>query len=285
MTELILKPNNNKEMKASEYNQFSATMQRKLKPDERATYRILNVREDPDNYGKFLMPAAYQIPSTDVIYDKTKGDFITIAAIDRVDNDGNPIFLNIVFTASNLGYLFLSGSNPVHQKIYQFIELCNFNSSNKDRNDADNEAVFYRVDNKKEAIEERTLRKLIVKAVNTALELDDKRAREVAMALGIDAETIEEIRNQLEDFSEENPEEFMDIVERASLSLETMIKEAIKKGVIKNDVNAQVFAWAETGKELMKYKKAPNKNYIKELADYLEENAPDELEAIKNRLG
>ena len=64
-----------------------------------------------------------------------------------------------------------------------------------------------------------------------------------------------------------------------------MIKEAIKKGVIKNDVNAQVFAWAETGKELMKYKKAPNKNYIKELADYLEENAPDELEAIKNRLG
>jgi len=93
-------------MKASEYNQFSATMQRKLKPDERATYRILNVREDPDNYGKFLMPAAYQIRSTDVVYDKTKGDFVTIAAIDRVDNDGNPVFLNIVFTASNLGFLF-----------------------------------------------------------------------------------------------------------------------------------------------------------------------------------
>lgn len=271
-------------MKASEYNQFSASMQRKLKPDERATYRILNVREDPDNYGKFLMPAAYQIRSTDVVYDKTKGDFVTIAAIDRIDNEGNPVFLNIVFTAANLGYLFLDGKNPVHQKIYQFIELCNFNSSNKDRN-TDEESIFYRVDNKKEAIEERTLRKLIVKAVNTALELDDKRAKEVAMALGIDAETIEEIRNQLEDFSEQNPEEFIEIVERASLSLETMIKEAIKKGVIKNDVNAQVFAWAETGKELMKYKKAPNKNYIKDLADYLEENAPDELEAIKNRLG
>ena len=272
-------------MKASEYNQFSATMQRKLKPDERATYRILNVRPDPDNAGKFLMPAAYQIRSTDVVYDKTKGDFVTIAAIERIDNDGNPVFLNIVFTSSNLGYLFLNGSNPVHQKIYQFVELSNFNASNKDRNDSENEAIFYRVDNKKEAIEERTLRKLIVKAVNTALELDDKRAKEVAMALGIDAETIEEIRNQLEDFSEENPEEFIEIVESASLGLETMIKEAIKKGVIKNDVNAQVFAWAETGKELMKYKKAPNKNYIKELADYLEENAPDELEAIKNRLG
>lgn len=272
-------------MKASEYNQFSASMQKKLKPDERATYRVLNVRPDPDNYGKFLIPSAYQIPSTDVVYDKTKGDFVTIAAIDRTDPEGNPVFLNIVFTATNLGYLFLNGGNPVHQKIYQFIELCNFNSSNKDRNEENNEAIFYRVDNKKEAIEERSLRKLIVKAVNTALELDDKRAREVAMALGIDAETIEEIRNQLEDFSEENPEEFMDIVERASLSLETMIKEAIKKGVIKNDVNAQVFAWAETGKELMKYKKAPNKNYIKDLADYLEENAPDELEAIKNRLG
>jgi hypothetical protein len=272
-------------MKASEYNQFSAAMQKRLKPDERATYRVLNVRPDPDNFGKFLMPSAYQIPPTDVVYDKTKGDFVTIAAIERIDNEGNPVFLNIVFTAANLGYLFLNGSNPVHQKIYQFVELCNYNSSNKDRNDIDNEAIFYRVDNKKEAIEERSLRKLIVKAVNTALELDDKKAKEVAMALGIDAETIEEIRNQLEDFSEENPEEFMDIVERASLSLETMIKEAIKKGVIKNDVNAQVFSWSETGKELMKYKKAPNKNYIKDLADYLEENAPDELEAIKNRLG
>lgn len=271
-------------MKASDYNNFSATMQKKLKPDERVTYRILNIRDDPDNFGKFLIPSAYQIPSTDVIYDKTKGDFISIAAIERTDLEGNPIFLNIVFTASNLGYLFLNGTNPVHQKMYQFMELSNYNSSNKDRNQ-EQDTIFYRVDNKKEAIEERVLRKLIVKAVNIALELDDKRAKEVAMALGIDAETIEEIRNQLEDFSEENPEEFIEIVERASLSLETMIKEAIKKGIIKNDVNAQVFAWAETGKELMKYKKAPNKNYIKELTDYLEENAPDELEAIKSRLG
>jgi len=271
-------------MKASDFNQFSETLVRKLKPDERATYRVINVRQDPDNFGKWLVPAALQIPSTDIIYDKKKGEFVNIAAIERQDINGAAEFANIVFSAVNLGYLFLNGNNALHQKIYQFVELCNFNQSNKDRNE-EAETFFYRVDTKKDAIEERALRKLIVKAVNTALELDDKRAREVAMALGIDAETIEEIRNQLEDFSEESPEEFMDIVERASLSLETTIKEAIKKGVIKNDVNAQIFSWAETGKELMKYKKAPNKNYIKELADYLEENAPDELEAIKNRLG
>jgi len=271
-------------MKASDFNQFSETLIRKLKPEESATYRVMNVRQDPDNFGKWLVPAALQIPSTDIIYDKKKGEFVNIAAIERQDINGAAEFANIVFSSVNLGYLFLNGKNPLHQKIYQFIELCNFNESNKDRN-TEAEAFFYRVDTKKDAMEERTLRKLIVKAVNTALELDDKRAKEVAMALGIDADTIEEIRNQLEDFSEQNPEEFMDIVERASLSLETMIKEAIKKGVIKNDVNAQVFTWTETGKELMKYKKAPNKNYIKELTDYLEENAPDELEAIKNRLG
>jgi len=65
-------------MKASEYNQLSPEMEKKLAQNERATYRVNNVRPDPDNYGKFLMPSALQIPSTDVIYDKYKKDFVTI---------------------------------------------------------------------------------------------------------------------------------------------------------------------------------------------------------------
>lgn len=270
-------------MKASEYNQLSDEMVRKLKHDERATYRILNVRPDPDNYGKFLLPAAYQIPSTDIVYDKGKGDFVTIAAIERQDNEGNAVFLNIVFTANNLGYMFLDGKNPAHQKIYQFLELSNFNQSNTNRN-TDNEAVFYRVDSKKEAQVERSTRKLIVRAVNLAIELDDKKAREVAMALGIEAESIDETRNALEDYAEDNPEEFLDVVDRASLANETMLKDAVKKGVIKNNIGASQFEWAETGKEIFKYKKAPNKNYFKELAEYLEENNLDELNAIKSRI-
>ena len=105
------------------------------------------------------------------------------------------------------------------------------------------------------------------------------------MALGIEAESLEEVRNQLEDFAEINPEEFMTIVERASLGVESVLKEAIKQGIIKNNVNSQMFEWTDTEKEIFKYKKSPNKNYIKELADYLEENNQDELNAIKTRLG
>lgn len=271
-------------MKASDYNQFSPSMKRTLKPDERATYRILNVRPDHDNPGKFIMPSAYQIPSTDIVYDKVKGEFVTIGAIERQDTEGRAIFLNVIFSSANMGYLFLNGSNPVHQKIYQYLELCNFNESNKDRN-ADNEAIFYRVDNKKEAMEERQMRKLIVKAVNTALDLDDKKAKEVALALGIDAETIEEIRNILEDYAGDQPEEFLEIIERTSLESESVLKEAIKQGIIKNNVQESAFMWTETEKEIFKYKKAAGKNYVKELAEYLEENNPDELNAIKTRLG
>lgn len=271
-------------MKASEYNQFSPSLKRMLKPDERATYRVLSVRPDPDNYGKFLVPAAHLIRPTDIIYDKVKNEYITIAAIDRVDNEGNPVFLDIVFTAQNLGYIFLNGNNPTHQKIYQFLELTNSNASNKDRNQ-DTEPIFQRIDTQKEAKEERAMRKLIVKAVNIALELDDLKVKEVSMALGIDAETIDEVRNQLEDYAEENPEDFISVVERASLGAESVLKEAVKRGIIKNNVNSQVFEWTDTEKEIYKYKKGPNKNYFKELADYLEENNPDELNAIKTRLG
>lgn len=271
-------------MKASEFNLLSEKMIRRLNPKERATYRVLNVRPDPDNYGRFLMPAALQIPSTDIIYDKGKEDFVPIAAIERTDLDGNPVFINIVFSSNNAGYLFLDGSNAVHQKIYQYIEICNFNESNPDRNQ-DFEVFFSRIDAQKEAKVERNIRKLIVKAVNTAVEMDDIKAKEVAMALGIDGETIDEIRNALEDYAGDNPEEFLEVADRASLEFESMIKEAIKKGIINNNLNSQTFEWAETKKEILKYKKGPGKNYIKELADFLQENNPDELNAIKTRLG
>lgn len=271
-------------MKASDFNLLSEKMIRKLKPNERAIYRVNNVRPDPDNPGRFLMPAALQIPSTDIIYDKGKEDFVPIAAIERTDLDGNPIYINIVFTATNLGYLFLNGSNAVHQKIYQYIEICNYNESNPDRNQ-EFETFFSRIDAVKEAKTERNLRKLIVKAVNLALDLDDTKAREVSLALGIDAESTEEMRNELEDYAGDYPEEFLEVVERASLANETALKDAVKKNIIKNDVNASCFKWVETGKVIYSYTKGKDKNYFKELADHLLETNPDELEAIKSRLG
>lgn len=272
-------------MKASDFNLLSQKMIRKLKPDERAIYRVINVRPDPDNAGKFLMPSALQIRPVDTVLDKETGEFVNIAAIERTDIDGNPTFINIVFNATNMGYLFLNGNNPVHQKIYQYLELCNYNESNPDRNTSDYEALFYRIDAQKEAKTERNLRKLIVKAVNLALDLDDKKAREVALALGIDAESNDELRNELEDYAGDYPEEFLEVVERASLANETALKDAVKKNIIKNDVNASCFKWVETGKVIFSYTKGKDKNYFKELADHLLETNPDELEAIKSRIG
>ena len=274
-------------MKASDFNNLSDKMIRKLAPNERAIYRVLNVRPDPDNPGKFLMPSALQIRPIDTILDKGTNEFVTIAAIERTDIDGNPSFISIVFTAANMGYLFLNGNNPVHQKIYQFLELCNYNESNPDRikDDPEIEVLFSRIDAQKEAKTERNLRKLIVKAVNLALDLDDKKAKEVALALGIDAESNDELRNELEDYAGDYPEEFLEVVERASLANESGLKDAVKKNIIKNDVNASCFKWVETGKVIFTYTKGKDKNYFKELADHLLETNPDELEAIKSRLG
>lgn len=271
-------------MKASEYNQVSASLTKKLKPNERVVYRILNVKEDPDNYNKYIIPAALQIPSTDIIWDELKQDFVTIACIQRTKNDGDPIFESIIFEGRNMGYIFLNGNNPADQKMYQFMEMCNFNQSNERRN-TQIEPLFHRIDTKKDAINERALRKLIVKAVNKALDLDDQTAKEVAYALGIDASSIDEIRNLLEDYAGDNPEEFLLVVDRASISTEAVLKEAIKQNYIKNNINASQFEWTETGKEIYKYKKAAGKNYVRELAEYLEETNPDELLAIKTRLG
>lgn len=271
-------------MKATEYNQFSSQYVRKLKPNERAVYRVINIKEDPDNYGKFIIPTALQIPSTDIIYDKVKDDFVTIACIERVGDKGEANFANIVFTSQTMGYIFLNGNNSLHQKMYQFMELCNYNASNKERNN-ESEILFQRIDAKKDAINERELRRKIYDAVSKALMLDDKQAKDVANSLGFSGGSLDEIRNYLEDYATDNPEEFLTLVERASLSSESMLREAVKAGFIRNNINASRFEWADTKTEIYKYKKVPNKNYFKELAEYLEANNPDVLEAISTRLG
>lgn len=270
-------------MKASDYNNISTKLQKKLSPTERATYRILNVRPDPDNYGRELMPAALQIPSTDVIYDKQADQFVNIACIDRTTIDGGAIFADIIFSANNMGYIFLTGTNPLHQKMYQYMELCNYNESNPNRN-PDIDAIFKRIDTKKDAINEREMRKIVVKAVNAALDIDDEKVKQVTYALGMDFESIEEMRNALEDYATDNPHEFLDVLERASLTTETIIKEAMKANIIRNNVNSSCFEWVETEKEIYKYKKSPNKNYIKEFAEYLEQQNQDELNAITTRV-
>ena len=48
-------------MKVTQYNNYSPKMVKKLKPNERATYRVLNIRPDPDNYGRDIIPAAVMI--------------------------------------------------------------------------------------------------------------------------------------------------------------------------------------------------------------------------------
>lgn len=271
-------------MKANEYNQYSAQYVKKLKPNERAVYRILNVKEDPDNYGKYIIPSALQIPSTDMIYDKIKDDFIPIACIERTKNDGDPDFANIVFMSQTMGYIFLNGNNSLHQKMYQYMELCNYNGSNKERNTQE-DVLFQRIDAKKDAMEEREMRRKIFDAVSKALLLDDKQANDVANSLGFRGGSMEEVRNYLEDYATDNPEEFLTLVDRASLSTESMLREAVKAGFIRNNINASKFEWSDTKTEIFKYKKAPNKNYFKELAEHLEENNPDVLEAISTRLG
>ena len=271
-------------MKASEFNQLSPSYARKLKTGERAVYRVLNIKEDPDNYGKYIIPAAVQIPSTDVIYDNHKEDYITIGCIERVKSDGDPVLAPIVFTGQNMGYIFLNGNNALHQKMYQFLEICNFNASNPERNQ-EIDAIFVRIDAKADAKNERNVRRQIIDAVNLALSLDDEKAKEIANALGIEAASIEEIRNKLEDYASDEPQEFTKVAERASLGTESLLREAVKQGFIRNNINASMFEWAETGKEIFKYKKVANKNYFKELAEYLEASNPNELEAIKTRLG
>ena len=95
----------------------------------------------------------------------------------------------------------------------------------------------------------------------------------------------------VEEFAEMDPEEFFVLIQRASLEAESILKKAMQEGIIRNNINACQFEWIPIADEPMKvihtYTKSKDHkfDYIKDFAESLLETNPDELKAIKSRLG
>lgn len=268
-------------MRADYYNKISSKLEKKLNRNETVTYRILNIRPDDENPGGFLMPYSVNVPSTDSVYDPGTDEWVDIAIINQVRADGEAVLGDISFEKSNAGTLTLKGSNPAHQKIYQYLEVCNFNQSNPNRATS-KMAIFKKIDSKSDAEQERRDRLTYLDALNKAAALSDEDMRYVASSLGIKLRgTNVEIRNKVEEFAEEHPEDFLAVIEQQTNRTESLIHEAVDLGIITHNGRSGKFAWTESEEEIFEYKKRVGTKAFYEFAEYLQTKDAEQLQAIE----
>ena len=158
-----------------------------------------------------------------------------------MEANGEAKFGNIFFQKVNGGCLLLKSSNPQHQKMYQYLELCNWNRSNENRS-IDYPTWFEKVDDQEEAKTSRIERKIILNALKTADALDFSQVRTIAAMLGLKLNQSEdELRDLVEDYAGYEPEKFLSMVEQQTNSAEADIREAVDLQILKHNKSSAKF--------------------------------------------
>ena len=169
-------------MKAKLYNKLPQSLIKKIPKGKQVVFRLCDIKEDHDNPGEFLIPLNKNLPPTDEIYNPETDEFIPIAYVTGVSANGQARFGQILFQKVNGGCVILNANNPEHQKMYQYMSLSNRNRSNPNASGSVN-AWFELVDKKEEAQQSRAERKIILKALRAADELDITQVKSIASSL------------------------------------------------------------------------------------------------------
>lgn len=129
-------------IRAKNFNDIPQDMVPTLGPEDTAIYVSLYNSQTPE--GVPLVPTRF-VPNKDSI--QTADGWREIAFITRAapEKAKKLPFGTIVFEPSGQGMITLSGKSAVDCHLYQYLELCNYNESNKGR-DASKTPIFKRLD-------------------------------------------------------------------------------------------------------------------------------------------
>jgi hypothetical protein len=244
--------------KMGNYNNIPAEYMPKLpKRGTVVTYRFLNYNYDP--FGEDLNPifqAKLMLPSFSRFFDENASEWIEIGLLDGIDSYGNPMPNKIrrVWTepGANGGYLNLTIGNSQDDELFQYLELCSFNKSNKLR-DTETALILERVDFEAEAKEARNELKSKMEAIKRAALITKEDLPKVASLLGYNYELGEEqVRFEIESFAHEYPEDFMERMEDKLFDIKASVSLAIDEDIVYIDVEERKLKWSDSNGEIMR---------------------------------
>jgi len=240
----------------------------KLRRNKTVKYRVYGSYNPKTK--KYNLLTAIHIPSTDVIYDPGKDDWVNIAMVERVLADGKPQFIDLWITDSTNNVIILNGNNNRHQKIYRYFELCNYNASNPNR-DKSAPKIIERIDDVANYLAEHEKSERRREALAIVTKWSDEEviryweSKDPAIRVslkardgkGIDQQYFKYLKARLMDIAESNPENFIAESFGANGNAEdiaSVISRAKELGMFKLSTKTGKFFWPD-GRELFVYKK------------------------------
>lgn len=106
------------------------------------TFKLVNIKEDPENPGHFLMPRFTNIPATSQVV--FNNEVVNLAYIERYDANGDPVFgdRSLLLGMHNNGEIYLDPSRAKDRKLFEYINHCHWNRSSKYTNESSQHVVY-----------------------------------------------------------------------------------------------------------------------------------------------
>jgi len=258
--------------KIGTYNDFPKEFkQPKLKKGESAQYRLLNSVKDPVLPGIFRFPASVKIRSVDRVKIDDSGEVHDIGLVTEIDKEGGVrnVRYIIIPAQQDAGYFRVTEGNIRDEEMYAFLELCNANKSNPNRDESMPE-LFERIDEERTAVGERKKRSDKLAAMTFAANMTLLAAKEFAAARNWDENDKEEVlRGKIEKYAETEPEAFMRSVNDKDQIIKATIKRAVDKGTIRFDAPQSKWVWAKGGETIAIVPRVEGLEPFEGLCDYI----------------
>jgi len=208
------------------YNNYSKeNAPKSLKKGEIVRFRVIGSEE--------RLQSLLQLPYEDFIWDDGHGEMIPIGAIKRLRAEGKPEFYFIHLNEIQQKCWVLQGGKREDNEIYRFLQKCNFNKSNPDRDDA-MPAIIEEYDSDSAVRREKEKRDLRRAAINAAANMSDAEVREYYG--GDQRSAIDSLRIRIEDEAEKYPSRFAaKKEERKNFDIKQLVRDAEDKRIIIHD--------------------------------------------------
>jgi len=275
-------------MKASDYNQYPEWMKKPF--NKMVIYTFYNIKPDPDNIGKYIMPNIYRFKLTDQIVvtdeDGKNARPIHIAYTNASNPDGSIVVGDdLFFSAEGFGRIVLNPKRASDHAKFMFMEYSNQNASNPNR-DENISIVWKKEDLEVKAKASRVDRKSRKEAILEAVQLSPYMVEVLIDVLGSTSDkekSEEEQRDLIEDIAETDPKTFLAAVKSSLSEIISTTKKAKDLGIIKNDFKKQAFISQPDDEVIFSTKGLDKKRTYELFAKFLQEN-PKVLKTIESKV-
>ena len=247
----------------------------------RYKFDITKPNPDPEKYnGAFVYPNMYTLDPTKFTIqdpyedraDKSKTKNIGLVDDNFLNDNGLPErFKKIRVSGSQKSILTLNLEDS--RDDFYMAMLLELHPKNKDSKFASKTMhhMISRIDENAAAKEARTERSERLKALNVAQGMSDSELIDFADAMQWDSsDDVEILRNRTEELADSNPIYFNDFVQGKTIEYQSMIKQAINKGLISFDNAEYKFVWSGNQQTIAVLPPTGQKTNIEKMSEWMQ---------------